>query len=96
MGSGWDAGFSLTTHERQQVPVQLAPGIETFVTISLTTQGRIPGRCLPEPQSLFRVEVDILPRSKLRADVNVSGGDEGTLNFLVLGGTQVRVWIDHW
>jgi len=32
MGSIRDVGPSLTTHERQQVPVQLAPEVETFVS----------------------------------------------------------------
>ena len=50
---------------------------------------------LPEPQSLLRVEVDILPRSEHCTDVDISRGDEGTLSLLVLCGTRLRVYVSH-
>lgn len=51
---------------------------------------------LPEPRSLLRVEMDVLPRSELCANVDVSGGDEGTQDLLVLGGTRFRACVGHW
>ena len=61
------------------------------VTVVLATQRR----CLPESQSLIRVEMDIPPRNELCADVNISGGNEGTLSLLVLCGTRLRVYVSH-
>ena len=93
MDSVGDVGL-LTTHKRQQVPVQLAPEIEAFVSAPLVTRKDI--LVLPEPQSLFRVEMDVLPRSELCADVNISEGDESTQSLFVLCGTRFRACVGHW
>ena len=53
------------------------------------------GDRLPEPQSLLRVEVNILPRNELCTDVDISGGDEGATSLLVLGGTRFRASVGH-
>ena len=42
-GTSRDVGFLLTTHERQQVPIQLPPKIEAVVTIRPTYEGGNPG-----------------------------------------------------
>jgi len=50
------------------------------------------GYCLPEPQRLLGVEVNIFPRNELRTDVHISRVDEGTPSLLVL----VRAYVRHW
>ena len=56
---------------------------------------RTAGRYLPEPQSLLRVEMDVLPRHELCTDVNISGSDEGTWRLLHPGGTRFRTRVGH-
>ena len=92
--AGCNEGFLLTTHERQQVPIQLAPKREVFVATPLITQGGSLGY-LPEPQSLLRVEMDILPCDVLCTDVNILRGNQSTLVLLILGGTRFRACVRH-
>ena len=49
--------------------------------------------CLPEPQSLLRVEVEILPCSELCADINIFGGGDNSMSFFVRSGTRFHMCI---
>lgn len=74
------------------MPIQLASEIETFVTTAFDKKEY---RCLPEPRSLLRVEVDIFTGSELGADINVFEGNDNTLDLLVLGGTRSLARFGH-